>query len=76
MMASVMTRSEMKKLDGITEEINNVLKKHSAKLFAGVLDCGHGDMEFRLRLVIPPLISFLELASLILSFWFWNEMNL
>jgi hypothetical protein len=52
MMASVMTRSEMKKLDGITEEINNVLKKHSAKLFAGVLDCGHGDMEFRLRLVM------------------------
>ena len=51
-MASLMTKSEMKKLGEITDGINAVLKKHNAELYGGILDCGHGDMEFRLRLFV------------------------
>ena len=36
----------------IIDGINALLKKHNAELYGGVLNLGHGDMEFRLRLFV------------------------
>lgn len=48
-MVSMASSKDLKQLDAFTDELNALLKKHGVKLYGGVLEVGHGDMEFRIR---------------------------